>query len=58
MVVQAPEVEKIDTSEDVKGYYHHAGSLPSITREVILTKRNIKSQSIRAVEIGSCVNSM
>lgn len=58
MVFQAPEAEKIGISEDVEGYYHHAGSLPSVTREIILTKRNIKSQSIRAVEIGSCVNSM
>ena len=28
MVYLVPEVEKIDTSKDVKGYYHHVSSLP------------------------------
>ena len=48
MVSQAPDVEKIDTSKDVKGHYHLC--VPCQTE---LAKRNVKSQSI-----GGCENSM
>ena len=53
MVSQAPDVEKIDTSKDVKGHYHLCAPC-----QIELAKRNVKSQRIKPTEIGGCENAM
>lgn len=53
MVSQAPDVDKMDTSKDVKGHYHYIA--PCQTE---LAQRNVKSQRIKPAQIGGCENAM